>query len=76
MAKPHILPESRKKNQKKKKKPRKRGRPLLPAKAKVKRKQWSEEPMLAAIESIRDGTPMYQVAKIHGVLHSTFDDYT
>lgn len=53
-----------------KKSSKKSGRPrshLSPAKVKVKRKQWSEDSMLAAIMSVREGTPLLRAAKLHGV---------
>ena len=47
---------------------------MSPAKVKVKRKQWSEESMLAAMMAVRDGTPIYRAAKLHGVPRSTLHD--
>ena len=70
MAKPQSIT-------KKLKKPRKPGRPRLvssPAKVKVKRKQWSEVSMAAAIQSVHDGTTIYKAARLHGIPGSTLHD--
>ena len=59
MAKPQSSARSQKKG-------RRPGHPrvhLSPAKVKVKCKQWSEELMLAALMSVRDGTPIYRAAR-------------
>ena len=53
------------------------GRPrthLKSTKVKVKSKQWSEESMLAALTSVRDGTPVLTAATLHGVPRSTLHD--
>ena len=58
----------------KQKKPRKPGRPRLhlsPAKANVNN---GVNNLLSAIQSVRDGTPMYQAARMHGVPRSTLHD--
>ena len=67
-------PQSSARKQTKSRKPGRSRLHLSPAKEKVKRKQWSKESMVAAIQSVHDGTPIYKAAKVHGVPRSTLHD--
>ena len=39
-----------------------------------KRKQWSNEPMIAALESVKNGCPVRRAAHEHGIPRSTLQD--
>ena len=60
-----------------------RGRPrsksapaVLSSPHKKKRKQWSDESMLLAMEAVKNGTPIQRAAKLHGVPRTTLHDRT
>ena len=61
--------------------PRKRGRPrsksapaVLHTPTKKKRKQWSNESMVNALEEVERGMPVKRAAKLFGVPRSTLRD--
>ena len=63
------------------KRPRARGRPrsysapaVLRSPHKKRRKQWSNESMLLAMEAVNNGTPVQYAARLHGVPRSTLRD--
>ena len=47
---------------------------VIQPKRAVKRKQWSNEAMLAALEAVKNGTPLKRAAIDHGVPRSTLQD--
>ena len=58
-------------------KKRPRGRPRSkpsPGEAKKKRKQWTNESMLLAMQAVKDGVPLMRAAVTHGVPRSTLQD--
>lgn len=65
-----------------KQRPKKRGRPrsarpsMPPEKPRTpkKRKQWSEESMLGALDAVKNGTPVLYAAREHGVPRQTLND--
>ena len=64
-----------------KRKARPRGRPrsqsapaVLHSPHKKKRKQWSNESMLLAMEAVKNGTPIQRATRLHGVPRTTLRD--
>jgi len=62
--------------------PKTRGRPrsisapavITDIRVKKKRKQWSEESMQAAMEAVKNGTPVFRAAREHDVPRQTLND--